>query len=143
MARDCDPAHYMTRGEHSRVCDDRHDSAMEWAKLAIETGKEDRKNLWQKTMFLETSITNLARDNDAFVKKIGGYFIKGLIAIVCVMLLQVFILPKLTKNGEASILAAIDSKQARQYRVSKTNDENIKVIMQKMVLPYKSPEDEQ
>lgn len=143
MAHECDPAHYMTREEHARVCDDRHDSAMEWAKLAIDTGKDDRKNLWQKAMALETSVANLARDNDAFVKKIGGYFIKGLIAIVCVMLFQVFILPRVTKNGEASMLTAIDSKQARQYKVSKTNDENIKVIMQKMGLPYKSSEDEQ
>ena len=143
MSHKCDPAHYMTREEHARVCNDRYDSAMEWAKLAIETGKDDRKSLWQKTIILETSIATLARDNDAFVKKIGGYFIKGLIVIVCVMLLQVFILPKVMKNGEASMLTAIDSKQARQYRVSKTNDENIKLIMQKMGLPYKSPEDEQ
>lgn len=132
----------MTREEHSRVCDNRHDSAMQWAKLAIDTGKEDRRNLWHKTIVLETSIANMAKDNDAFVKKIGGYFIKGLIAIVCVMLFQVFILPRVTKNGEASMLSAIDSKQARQYRVSKNNDENIRIIMEKFGLPYKSPEDD-
>jgi len=139
---DCNPQDYLLKDDHDRQCDQRHDAAMEWAHSAVDHSKEDRVNIWAKILHLEETISKVVHDNDLFVKKIGGYFIKGLIAIVCVMLFQVFILPKVSKNGEASMLSAIDSKQARQYKVSKTNDENIRIIMQKMGLPYKSPEDD-
>ena len=140
---ECNPTDYLLKTDHDRQCDQRHESAMIWAHDAVDNSKEDRHNIWAKITHLETTISNVVRDNDLFVKKIGGYFIKGLIAIVCVMLFQVFILPKVSKNGEASMLTAIDSKQARPYKVSKTNDENIKVIMNKMGLPYKSPEEQE
>lgn len=138
---DCDPGEYLKRDEHNDICDRRHEAAMAWAHDAVDYSKDDRRNLWAKVTHIELSLAGMVKDNDEFVRKVGGYFVKGLIAIVCVMLFQVFILPKIAKNGEVSMLNAIDSKQTRQYKVSRTNDANIKVIMQKMGLPYQSPEE--
>lgn len=137
---ECNPNEYLTKEEHDRLCVTKFESIMDWAKLALEHSKEDRQRLWEKTTLLEGSLTKMNEKNDEFVKRIGGYFIKGLIAIVCVMLFQVFILPKVTRNGTDSMLMAIDSKQSRQYKISETNNQNMKIIMDKFGLPYKSPE---
>ena len=50
---DCRPELYMTREEHDKHCDDRHKTAMEWAHDVVQTGKDDRKDLWDEVKELK------------------------------------------------------------------------------------------
>ena len=130
--KDCDPKDYMTWDQHKSFCEDHLKATMKWADEVIKNSADDRSKLWAKSTLLEVALKDSIEDNDIFIKKVGGYLIKGLIGMVAFMLFQVFVLPRLVRNGETSLLT-------RQYNAIKTTDENMKVIMDYLKLPYKSP----
>jgi hypothetical protein len=131
MPGECKPELYMTRSEHDKHCDDRHDGAMEWAHDVVKASEADRTKLWQAIDKLFAKVDDL-KD---LVPKFQWWFI-GILAVV---ILSNIVIPKIfPPNGSKELkeaqqnIVAIESKQARHEGISAKNQQDLQLIMKKL-----------
>lgn len=121
------PSEYETDclklGEHERICDERLSGQKKWMETVIFESKMDRENLWKKIEL-----------HDNYMIRMQWWAI-GILATIIV---SSMIVPKLSGNGLAAQVMAIDSKQARQERISAENNKALLMIMDKLKIQPKS-----
>lgn len=112
-------------GEHERICDERLAGLQKWTETVIIELKMDRENLWKKIEL-----------HDNYMIRMQWWAI-GILATIIV---SSMIVPKLSGNGLAAQVMAIDSKQARQERISASNNRALLMIMDKLKIQPKKGE---